>query len=80
MHIELLTLHPQHALVLEQTRTSAASGRARPSDTVGATPTTRQAKACLQVDDDVAVNVAALTTYLKDRRTQGNLYLVRLTD
>ena len=30
-----------------------------------------------KVDDDVAVNVAALTGYLQQRRTQGNLYLVR---
>lgn len=29
-----------------------------------------------KVDDDVAVNVAALTNYLQQRRTQGNLYLV----
>ena len=29
-----------------------------------------------KVDDDVAVNVAALTSYLQQRRTQGNLYLV----
>jgi len=29
-----------------------------------------------QVDDDVIVNVDALATYLRERRTQGNLYMV----
>ena len=30
-----------------------------------------------KIDDDVAVNVDALADYLDERRTQGNLYLVR---
>lgn len=30
-----------------------------------------------KVDDDVAVNLDAMAAYLKDRRSQGNLYLVR---
>ena len=29
-----------------------------------------------KVDDDVAVNVDAMATYLRERRSQGNLYLV----
>lgn len=32
-----------------------------------------------KVDDDVAVNVEALTAYLNERRGQGNLYMVRLS-
>lgn len=32
-----------------------------------------------KVDDDVAVNVEALETYLKNKRGQGNLYAVRLS-
>lgn len=30
-----------------------------------------------KIDDDVAVNVEALASYLQQRRSQGNLYLVR---
>ena len=30
-----------------------------------------------KIDDDVAVNVDAMATYLTQRRNQGNLYLVR---
>lgn len=30
-----------------------------------------------KIDDDVGVNVPALAEYLEERRTQGNLYLVR---
>lgn len=29
-----------------------------------------------KVDDDVAVNVEAVESYLKERRNQGNLYMV----
>lgn len=31
----------------------------------------------IQVDDDVIVNVKALAAYLRERRTHGNLYMVR---
>ena len=31
----------------------------------------------LQVDDDVIINVKALAEYLRERRTHGNLYMVR---
>lgn len=30
-----------------------------------------------KIDDDVGVNVRALAEYLAERRSQGNLYLVR---
>lgn len=33
--------------------------------------------AMLQVDDDVIINVKALAEYLRERRTHGNLYMVR---
>lgn len=32
-----------------------------------------------QVDDDVLVNLKALAAYLRERRTQGNLYMVQTT-
>lgn len=32
----------------------------------------------LQVDDDVIVDTKALAAYLRERRTRGNLYMVRL--
>lgn len=31
-----------------------------------------------KVDDDVAMNVGAMAEYLQSKRTQGNLYLVRV--
>jgi hypothetical protein len=31
-----------------------------------------------KIDDDVAVNIDAMATYLAAKRNQGNLYLVRL--